>query len=179
MPFLLTAARSDGAQVPGGSQPYPALGPADEREHGQQEAPAATAVEEGQVEEREDRLAVELNHIIIPSRDKVHSAQFLSEILGIEPPRLVDHFMALQLSNGVTLDYDDADDFGSQHCAFLVTDGEFDQIFGRVAAAGVTYFADPNHVHPNEINRRSGGRGFYFADPDDHNMEVFTKVPLS
>jgi len=123
-------------------------------------------------------LAVQLNHIIVPSRDKVRSSEFLAGILGIDPPRLVDHFMALQVSNGVTLDYDDADEFRSQHCAFLVEEHEFDPIFDRVVAAGVTYYADPNYVDAGKINHRSGGRGFYFADPDGHNMEVFTKVPL-
>jgi catechol 2,3-dioxygenase-like lactoylglutathione lyase family enzyme len=123
-------------------------------------------------------VAIELNHIIIPSSDKVRSSQFLAEILGIGLPRAVSHFMAVQLSNGVTLDYDDAEDFRSQHCAFLVGDGDFDAIFGRVAAAGITYYADPSHQYPGEVNRRNGGRGFYFADPDGHNMEVFTVVPL-
>jgi hypothetical protein len=28
------------------------------------------------------------------------------------------------------------------------------------------------------VNDRNGGRGFYFEDPDGHNMEVFTKVPI-
>ena len=123
-------------------------------------------------------MRVELNHIVIPSRDKVESARFLTEILGLDPPRAVSHFLAVEVSNGVTLDYDDSDDFTPQHCAFLVGDEEFDAIFERVAHAGITYFADPSHRHPGEINHRNGGRGFYFSDPDDHNMEVFTKVPL-
>ncbi len=123
-------------------------------------------------------MAVELNHIIVPSRDKTAASKFLAEILGLDPPRPVSHFMALQVSNGVTLDYDDVADVRPQHCAFLVGDDEFDAIFGRVVAAGVTYFADPSHRRPGEINRRNGGRGFYFADPDGHNMEVFTVVPL-
>ncbi len=123
-------------------------------------------------------MAVELNHIIIPSRDKVASSQFLAEILGIDPPRLVSHFMAVEVSNGVTLDYDDADEFRPQHCAFLVGDDDFDAIFERVTDAGITHYADPSHSNSGEINRRNGGRGFYFADPDGHNMEVFTKVPL-
>jgi len=123
-------------------------------------------------------MAVELNHIIIPSRDKVASSRFLAEVLGIDPPRLVSHFMAVTVSNGVTLDYDDADEFRPQHCAFLVSDDDFDAIFERVIGAGITHYADPNHSHPGEVNRRNGGRGFYFADPDGHNMEVFTKVPL-
>lgn len=123
-------------------------------------------------------MAVELNHIIIPSRDKADSSRFLSEILGLGPPRAVSHFMAVQVSNGVTLDYDDAEGFPPQHCAFLVGDDEFDPIFDRVAAAGITYYADASHRHPGEVNRRNGGRGFYFEDPDGHNMEVFTVVPL-
>ena len=123
-------------------------------------------------------MAVELNHIIIPSRDKVASSRFLAEILGIDPPRPVSHFMAVTVSNGVTLDYDDADEFRPQHCAFLVSDDDFDAIFERVTGGGITHYADPNHSNPGEVNRRNGGRGFYFADPDGHNMEVFTKVPL-
>ncbi len=123
-------------------------------------------------------MAVELNHIIIPSHDKVASSRFLAEVLGIDPPRPVSHFMAVAVSNGVTLDYDDADEFRPQHCAFLVSDDEFDAIFERVTGAGVIHYADPSHSKPGEINHRNGGRGFYFADPDGHNMEVFTKVPL-
>ncbi len=123
-------------------------------------------------------MAVELNHIIVPSRDKGGSSRFLAEILGLSPPRAVSHFMAVELSNGVTLDYDDAEEFPAQHCAFLVSDDEFDAIFERVQAAGVTRYADPNHRYPNEVNGRNRGRGFYFSDPDGHNMEVFTKPPL-
>lgn len=123
-------------------------------------------------------MAVELNHIIIPSRDKEGSARFLADILGLEPPRPVSHFMALQVANGVTLDYDDADEFRSQHCAFLVSDEEFDAIFSRVVASEITYYADPSHRRAGEVNDRNGGRGFYFSDPDGHNMEVFTVVPL-
>jgi catechol 2,3-dioxygenase-like lactoylglutathione lyase family enzyme len=123
-------------------------------------------------------MSVELNHTIVPSRDKVASARFLTELLGLDPPRPVSHFMAVEVSNGVTLDYDDADDVRSQHFAFLVSDEEFDAIFERVTAAGITYYADPSHRYPGIVNDRNGGRGFYFDDPDGHNMEVFTKVPI-
>lgn len=123
-------------------------------------------------------MAIELNHIIIPSHDKVASSKFLAGLLGLDEPRAVSHFMVLQVSNGVSLDYDDADHFRSQHCAFLVGDEEFEGIFARVRAAGITYFADPSHRQPGEVNHRGGGRGFYFSDPDGHNMEVFTRDPL-
>jgi hypothetical protein len=32
-------------------------------------------------------MAVDLNHVIIPSHDKVGSSRFLAEILGIDSPR--------------------------------------------------------------------------------------------
>ncbi|MCU1465442.1 MAG: Glyoxalase/bleomycin resistance protein/dioxygenase, partial [Actinomycetia bacterium] len=54
-------------------------------------------------------------------------------------------------------------------------EAEFDPIFGRVRAAGVEYYADPHRSRPGEINHHSGGRGFYFDDPDDHLMEVITR----
>jgi hypothetical protein len=37
---------------------------------------------------------------------------------------------------------------------------------------------DPSLAHSGELNTRNNGRGFYFADADGHNMEVFTVVPL-
>ena len=123
-------------------------------------------------------MPVELNHIIIPSQDKAASSRFLAEILGVGLPRPVSHFMAVETANGVTLDYDDVEEFSAQHCAFLVSDAEFDAIFGRATDAGVIHFADPGHRMPGEINRRNGGRGFYFSDPDGHNMEVFTRPPV-
>jgi len=123
-------------------------------------------------------MAVELNHIIVASRDKVGSSRFLAEVLGLDPPRAVSHFMAVEVANGVTLDYDDAEEFPPQHCAFLVSEEEFDAILERVKSAGVTHYADPNHRYPHVVNERNEGRGFYFGDPDGHNMEVFTKPPL-
>lgn len=123
-------------------------------------------------------MAVHLNHTIVASRDKVASSEFLAALLGLDAPKRVSHFMALELANGVTLDYDDVDHVTPQHYAFLVTDAEFDAIFLRVEAAAIPFFADPNHDLGAAINHRSGGRGFYFSDPDGHNLEVFTVPPL-
>ena len=55
-------------------------------------------------------MAVQLNHTIVPSRDKKVSAQFLTDILGLAPPAVVSHFVAVEVANGVTLDYDNRDE---------------------------------------------------------------------
>jgi catechol 2,3-dioxygenase-like lactoylglutathione lyase family enzyme len=99
-------------------------------------------------------------------------------MLGLPPARPVSHFLAVELDNGVTLDFDDAASVVPQHYAFLVSDAEFDATLARVRAENVTYFADPNHRQEGAINHRAGGRGFYFSDPDGHNLEVFTRPPL-
>lgn len=124
-------------------------------------------------------MAIELNHIIIPSTDKKAGAAFLAEVLGLESPSTFGHFVTVQTANGVSLDYDDRDEVVSQHCAFTVDEAEFDEIFARVTALGIRYFADPGHRSAGEINRRRGGRGFYFDDPDGHNMEVLTQAPTT
>ena len=37
------------------------------------------------------------------------------------------------------------------------------------------YWADPGHHRPGEINHGDGGRGFYWNDPDGHNLEILTR----
>jgi catechol 2,3-dioxygenase-like lactoylglutathione lyase family enzyme len=120
-------------------------------------------------------MAVRLNHTIVPSTNKRESAAFLARILGLKPPGTFGHFVTVEVANDVSLDYDDAAEVRSQHYAFLVDDEEFDPIFERVRGEGVQYYADPQHKRPGEINVRDRGRGFYFADPDGHNLEVLTR----
>lgn len=120
-------------------------------------------------------MAVRLNHTIVHSRDKHASAAFVSRVLGLGPPGTFGHFVTVETSNDVSLDFDDAGDVRPQHYAFLVDDDDFDAIFGRVKAEGIEYFADPGHHHREALNTRDGGRGFYFSDPDGHNLEVLTR----
>jgi catechol 2,3-dioxygenase-like lactoylglutathione lyase family enzyme len=62
-----------------------------------------------------------------------------------------------------------------QHYAFLVSEAEFDQIFGRVKARNLEYWADPMRSKKGEINRHDGGRGVYFQDPSGHLLEIITR----
>jgi catechol 2,3-dioxygenase-like lactoylglutathione lyase family enzyme len=118
-------------------------------------------------------MAVELNHTIIPSRDKLASAEFLAELLGLAPPTTFGPFVCVETANGVSLDYDDRTSFQSGHYAFLISEDEFDSVFARVQQRGIRYWADPGHGQESVINNH--GRGFYFEDPSGHNMEVLTR----
>ena len=118
----------------------------------------------------------ELNHTIVWCSDKENSSRFLTEILGLPPPRKFFHFLVVDLANGVSLDFYQKDGIVSpQHYAFLVRDDEFDSAFGRIEERGLDYWADPARSKPGEINTHFGGRGVYFADPDNHLLELITK----
>ena len=117
----------------------------------------------------------ELNHTIVQSRDKRAGAEFLADLLGLEPPTTYGPFVVVQLANGVSLDF--ADKLGTphpQHYAFLVTDEEFDAILGRIVERGLTYWADPFHHEQGQVNTHDGGRGLYWEDPSGHNLEIIT-----
>jgi catechol 2,3-dioxygenase-like lactoylglutathione lyase family enzyme len=120
-------------------------------------------------------VTAEFNHTIIPVRDKTTSANFLAEILGLDPPQPVGPFQCVQTANGVSLDYDDRWEVTTHHYAFLVSDDTFDAAFERITTAGIGYHAEPNGDRPGEIyHSKTGGRGVYFPDPDGHLMELLT-----
>lgn len=120
-------------------------------------------------------MAVELNHTIVASRDKASSATFLADLLGLPAPTRFGPFEVVQVSNGVSLDFMDADEVHPQHYAFLLTEAEFDEVFGRIKERNLDYWADPMHHQPNEINTRDGGRGVYFDSPEGHYLEILTR----
>jgi catechol 2,3-dioxygenase-like lactoylglutathione lyase family enzyme len=121
-------------------------------------------------------MATQLNHTIVYSSDPAKSAHFLAEILGCPAPVRLGHFEVVELDNGVSLDFAAADGpIQSQHYAFLVSEAEFDAVFGRIRKRGVQYWSDPRRSRPHQINHNDGGRGVYFPDPDDHFLEVITR----
>ena len=120
-------------------------------------------------------MSVELNHTIIPAKDKWAPAKFLADILNLEAGPEWGHFVPIKTANGVTLDFDTREAFRPGHYAFLVSDAEFDAAFARIRAHGVQYYADPRRTKPGEINHLHGGRGVYFEDPDGHLMEIITR----
>ncbi|GAB2962009.1 VOC family protein [Nonomuraea fastidiosa] len=119
-------------------------------------------------------MSVQLNHTIVPARDRDATADFLVDVLGLEPAPVYGPFRVVTLSNGVSLDVAQAGEVPALHYAFLVSEEEFDEIWGRIRERGLTYWADPYHRQPGRINRNDGGRGLYWSDPNGHNLEIIT-----
>jgi catechol 2,3-dioxygenase-like lactoylglutathione lyase family enzyme len=117
-----------------------------------------------------------LNHTIVAAHDKDAAATFMTEILGLGPPRLLGPFAVVHVSDDTTLDFIDADaEIVSQHYAFLVSETEFDEIFSRIRERNLPYWADPGKNERDRINGWDDGRGLYFDDPNGHLLEIITR----
>ncbi len=120
-------------------------------------------------------MTITLNHTIVWCRDRERSAGFFVELFGRPEPVLSEPFLVVELDNGVSLDYHAIEgEVALAHYAFLVSEPEFDEIYGRIVAAGLAHWANPSKSEPG-INRHDGGRGTYFDDPDGHLLEIITR----
>ena len=125
---------------------------------------------------------IRLDHTIVPARDKTASAKFFAEIFGLTVKP--GHFAEVRVNDHLTLAFADqpevwgGQDFdpriGHHHYAFHVSDAEFEAIFNRVKSKGLPYGSGPFNHTDGKINKRRGGRGFYFEDPDGHLLELMT-----
>jgi catechol 2,3-dioxygenase-like lactoylglutathione lyase family enzyme len=121
-------------------------------------------------------MAIDFNHTIVAAQDSQASAQFLAEMLGLPAPKRWGPFQMVTTENGANIDFMNSDrEITRQHYAFLVSEPEFDEIFGRVRERSLAYWADPAQERSGEINHHDGGRGVYFEDPDGHLLEVITR----
>jgi len=121
-------------------------------------------------------MTIELNHTIVPARDKERSARFYERMFGFEYVGPMGHFTPVKIaSQSLTLDFDEDDSFEPRHYAFKVSEAEFDEIFGRVVAESLAYGSGPFSADDMKINHWNGGRGVYFRDPSGHLLELLTR----
>jgi extradiol dioxygenase family protein len=123
-------------------------------------------------------MSIMFNHTIIAAKDKKQSATWLTELFSLPDPEPFGHFLAVAVANDVSLDYaevGDGEEIRPQHYAFLVSEDDFDSIYGKIRDRGIEHWADPRRSRPGEFNRNDGGRGVYFQDPAGHYMEILTR----
>jgi catechol 2,3-dioxygenase-like lactoylglutathione lyase family enzyme len=121
-------------------------------------------------------MSVELNHTIVHATDREAAARFMVDVFGLPEPQPFGPFLVVRTANGVSLDFmQSSGPVTPQHYAFLVSEPEFDRIFDRVKARGLSYWADPRGERPSEINHNDGGRGVYFTDLSGHFLEIITR----
>ena len=121
-------------------------------------------------------MTIELNHMIVPARDKEESARFYERIFGFRYESPMGPFAPVTIaSQSLTLDFDNWESLQPQHYAFKVGEAEFDEIFGRIRNEGLAYGSEPANPENMATNQWNGGRGVYFRDPSGHLLELLTR----
>lgn len=122
-------------------------------------------------------MSVCLDHLIVPSRDRVAAARLLAELLGVPWAEScsVGPFSPVYVNEQLTIDFSEVNEpFAPGHVAFRVDAGEFDAILGRIEAAGISYRSTPLGPTDMQVNTNHGGRALYWSVPDGHAWEILT-----
>jgi catechol 2,3-dioxygenase-like lactoylglutathione lyase family enzyme len=121
-------------------------------------------------------MAIELDHLLVPSHDRFAAAKQLAELLGVPWSETgVGPFCPVFVNGGLTLDFDQAEgEFPTLHYCFRVDNDDFDAILGRIRAAGIAYRSSPQGPADLQINTYGGGRLVYWSEPDGHVWELLT-----
>lgn len=121
-------------------------------------------------------MAIELDHFIVSSHNRVASAKMLAEILGVPwQETVLGIFSAVYINAGLTLDFIQTDeDFPVEHYCFRVSSQEFDAILGRIQAAGIEYRSTVRGPVDMQVDTQFGGKGIYWNQPDGHQWEMLT-----
>jgi len=121
-------------------------------------------------------MSVELDHAIVPSRDRRAAAELLAMLLGVPWAESgVGPFCPVYVNGGLTLDFDQLDgSFPVQHYCFRVSEADFDAIVKRLENRGIAYRSTPHGPVDLAINTQHGGRIVYWSEPDGHVWEALT-----
>jgi catechol 2,3-dioxygenase-like lactoylglutathione lyase family enzyme len=145
-------------------------------------------------------MTVQLDHILVPSRDMNASAKVLAEILGVRwesreaqskspvPSEWIseDHSEvdwqeyfaqrpSVYINDSLTLDFVSASEpVPTNHYCFRVSAEDFAAVVERIKKAGVKFWSTLGGEPDYKINTRLGGKGVYFMEPDGHAWEILT-----
>lgn len=121
-------------------------------------------------------MAIELDHAIVPSRDRRAAAELLAKILDVPwSDSAIGPFCAVYVSDSLTLDIDQAEGaFPVLHFCFRMSDAAFDALMHRLQALAIAYRSSPHGPVDRCINTRHGGRIVYWSEPDGHVWEALT-----
>lgn len=121
-------------------------------------------------------MSVQLDHLMIPSRDKLAAAKLLAGLLDVPwSASAAWPFTSVYLNDGLTLDFDEWDaPLPMIHYCFRVSDAEFDAILARIAQAGIDYRSRVHAPTDHSIDTAHGGRIVYWNEPDGHQWEMLT-----
>lgn len=122
-------------------------------------------------------MAVQLDHLIIPTKDRIASAKLLGTLLGVPwaEQGAVGPFSPVFVNDDLTIDFDQwTEAVPRQHYCFRVSQLEFDAILARIKKAGIAYRSTPLGENDYQVNKAFGGSLLYWSEPDGHAWEILT-----
>lgn len=121
-------------------------------------------------------MTVQLDHLMVPSRDKLASAKLLAGLLGVPCSETgVGPFVPVYVNDGLTLDFDEwTGPLPIIHYCFRVAPADFDAILGRIKTAGIPYRSSVHGPVDLQIDTQHGGRIVYWNEPNGHQWEMLT-----
>ncbi len=121
-------------------------------------------------------MTIHLDHLMVPSRNKLASARLLAELLGVPWSETgVGPFAPVFLNDGLTIDFDEwTEPFPMIHYCFRVDQADFDAILERIKAAGIAYRSNVHGPIDSRIGTHNGGSIVYWNEPDGHQWEMLT-----
>lgn len=97
----------------------------------------------------------------------------LASLFDLDSEILDDgRFARLRVNPEFTIVFYDADKIPPTHVAFVVDDGRFDAILGRLQSGGVAYGSQPSDPTNGRIDHSLSERGLFFRMPDGHLFEL-------
>ena len=121
-------------------------------------------------------MRIQLDHLIVPSRDQQAAAELLARILAVPWSKTgVGPFCPVYVNDGLTLDFDQSDgELPVLHYCFRMGDTEFDALVARLGDLGIGYRSLPHGPVDMQVNTQHGGRIVYWSAPDGHVWEALT-----
>lgn len=122
-------------------------------------------------------MGVQVDHTIVPARDRAADAAFFTEMSGLLPAAELGPVLVARLADQASIDVvqHDGADLTARRDAFLVAEHRCTAIHERILARGVAHRADPAIRRPGETNRHDGGRGVDFPSSSGHFLEAITR----
>jgi len=121
-------------------------------------------------------MAIQLDHVMVPARDKLAAAKQLADLLGVPwSPTSIGPFAAVFVNDGLTFDFDQwPEPIPLIHYCFRVDQDAFDTILGRIRAAGIAYRSAVHGPVDHAVDTAHGGSIVYWNEPDGHQWEMLT-----
>ena len=122
-------------------------------------------------------MAIRLDHLIVPSKDRVAAARQLGTLLGVPwaEQGTIGPFSPVYVSDDLTIDFDQwTGEVPKQHYCFRVSEAEFEIIFARMKEMQVAYRSLPHGPDDYKTNTAFGGRLVYWNEPGGHVWELLT-----